>query len=231
MSAERVLVVSAHADDEALGCGAAIRRHVDDGDRVSCISLTDGVGSRGDAKDSAAAAQRQKAADESARILGFKWIARGTFPDNVLDTIPLLEVARFVEAVKAQVRPDVIYVHHGGDLNVDHRVAFAAVVTAFRPQPHETYREIRTFEVPSSTEWNHVSAGAAFQPTLFVDVQDTWEAKRAALRAYEVEMRPFPHARSIEAIEALSTWRGAQVGLPRAEAFEVVRRILRRPES
>jgi LmbE family N-acetylglucosaminyl deacetylase len=100
-------------------------------------------------------------------------------------------------------------------------------MTAFRPQPNESCREIRTFEVPSSTEWSHASLGADFRPNLFIDVSDTWNAKRGALKAYRMEMRPFPHARSYEALDALSTWRGAQVGLPRAEAFEIIRRVLR----
>jgi LmbE family N-acetylglucosaminyl deacetylase len=227
MPVERVLVVCAHTDDEALGCGATLRRHVQGGAEVFCISLTNGVGSRSDAHVGGKVAQRSEAAEESARVLGFRWIANGGFPDNALDTVPLLEIARFVEAAKGEAKPDIIYTHHGGDLNVDHRVAFAATLTAFRPQPDERYSEIRTFEVPSSTEWSHASLGPIFDPTLFVDAQETWAAKQAALVAYEMEMRAFPHARSTQAIDALSTWRGAQVGLTRAEAFEVVRRIVR----
>jgi LmbE family N-acetylglucosaminyl deacetylase len=227
MAAERVLVVSAHADDEALGCGATLRRHADAAAEVFCISLTNGVGARRHPRAIKSAQERQSAAEQSAGLLGFTWIASGDFPDNALDSVPLLDVARFVEAAKTQVTPDIVYTHHGGDLNVDHRVAFSAVLTAFRPQPNESCQEIRTFEVPSSTEWSHASLGATFRPNLFVDASHTWDAKRRALKAYEKEMRPFPHARSYEALDALSTWRGAQVGLPRAEAFEIVRRVLR----
>src|SRR5262249_45995541 len=162
-------VVSAHADDEALGCGATLRRHADAGAEISAICLTNGTGARGGSAKTAAA-ERQKVAEESARLLGFSWIALGDFPDNALDSLPLLEVARFVEAAKTEANPDIVYVHHGGDLNIDHRTAFAAVLTAFRPQPHETYTEIRTFEVPSATEWSHDQLGASFRPNLFVDV-------------------------------------------------------------
>jgi LmbE family N-acetylglucosaminyl deacetylase len=231
MPAERVLVVAAHPDDEALGCGAVLRRHVEAGAEVFCVSLTNGVGSRADAHGREEVAQRGQAAAESARILGFRWLAQGDLPDNALDTVPLLDVARLVEVAKAEARPDIVYTHHGGDLNVDHRVAFAATLTAFRPQPRETYSEIRTFEVPSSTDWSHAAVGPDFHPTLFIDAVTTWPAKQAALAAYATEMRPFPHARSSQAIEALSTWRGAQVGLARAEAFEVIRRIVRGGQS
>ncbi len=227
----RILVVVAHSDDEALGCGATLRRHADQGDQVFCVSLTDGVGSRQDAQAHEEAAARRQSAAESAKLLGFQWVATGSFPDNALDSVPLLDIARFVESAKAMVGPSIVYTHHGGDLNVDHRAAFQAVLTAFRPQPGESCQEIRTFEVASSSEWSHASVGSLFVPQLFVDVAATWEQKMAALNAYDQEMRPFPHARSRQALDALSTWRGAQVGLARAEAFELVRRILRAGDS
>jgi LmbE family N-acetylglucosaminyl deacetylase len=223
----RVLVVSAHSDDEALGCGATLRLHAEGGAEVYGITLTDGVGSRQTPQVIADASRRREAAERSARLLGLTWLEHGDFPDNGLDSIPLLEVARFIEKAKQQVNPDVVYTHHGGDLNVDHRTVCRAVLTAFRPQPHEHFEELRTFEVPSSTEWSHPSVSAPFAPNLFIDVEQTWSAKRAALQEYSEEMRPFPHARSIEAVEALAVARGSQVGLRQAEAFEVIRRIVR----
>lgn len=223
-----VLVVAAHTDDEALGCGATIRRHADRGDSIAAIHLTDGVGSRSaDATDADAVDVRHDAALGSARILGFDWVAGGDFPDNALDTVPLLEVCKFIESAKRDVDPDLVYVHHGGDLNVDHRIAFQATLTAFRPQPGERCREIRTFEVASSTEWSDPDIGPRFDPQIFVDASETWLEKRRALEVYDEEMRAYPHSRSIEALDALSRWRGAQVGLERAEAFGLVRRIER----
>jgi LmbE family N-acetylglucosaminyl deacetylase len=223
----RVLVVAAHADDEALGCGATLRRHANAGDEVFCVSLTDGVSSRRQPDAHESSARRRDAAAESARILGFQWISAGTFPDNALDTVALLEIARFVEAAASEIRPALVYTHHGGDLNVDHRAAFQAVLTAFRPLPGGTCDEIRAFEVRSSTEWSHPSIAPPFRPNLYVGVHETWDAKRAALAAYAEELRPFPHSRSIEAVDALATSRGAEAGLVRAEAFEIVRRIVR----
>jgi LmbE family N-acetylglucosaminyl deacetylase len=150
----------------------------------------------------------------------------GAFPDNALDSVPLLTVVKHIEAVAAQVQPDLVYTHHGGDLNVDHQQVCRAVLTAFRPQPGASVREIRTFEVPSSTEWSHPSVTAPFQPTLYVDVSGTWSAKEAALAAYAEELRVAPHARSLQGLDALSCLRGAQVGVSRAEAFCVLRRLV-----
>ncbi len=214
----------AHADDEALGCGGAIARHADAGDRVAVVSMTDGVGARG--TDDAAAARRRDAAAGSAAALGFTWLAGGVFPDNALDTVALLEVARFVEEAVAQSGPDLVYTHHGGDLNVDHRVVCQAVLTACRPQPGASVHEIRAFETASSTEWNHPSAAPAFAPDLFVGIDGVWARKDASLRAYAEEMRPAPHARSIEGVRHLAALRGHQVGLPLAEAFTTLRRVL-----
>jgi LmbE family N-acetylglucosaminyl deacetylase len=58
-----------------------------------------------------------------------------------------------------------------------------------------------------------------------VDISDTFAAKRAALEAYHEEMRPWPHPRSLEAVEHLARWRGATVGCEAAEAFVVLRQL------
>jgi LmbE family N-acetylglucosaminyl deacetylase len=220
-----VLVVVAHADDETLGCGATLRRHHEEGDDVYCVSLTDGVGARSEAL-AQHVEERHAASLEAGKILGFTWAARGNFPDNALDSVPTLELTRFVESAKKQVGPNLVYTHHGSDLNVDHRITFQAVLTAFRPAPGEECSEIRSFEVSSSTEWSTPALGPAFRPNLFVDVNRTFSHKLLALRAYGAEMRAFPHTRSLEALEALAIVRGSQVGLARAEAFDIIRRIV-----
>lgn len=225
-----VLVVAAHSDDEVLGCGGALRRHVESGHRVTAVHLTDGVGSRrsgsGDAVE-----RRRKASERAASVIGYEWSARGDFPDNALDTVPLLEVVRFVEDVVERVGPDVVYTHHGGDLNVDHQVVSRAALTALRPQPEAPRPEIRSFEVPSSTEWSHRSLTPEFTPSLFVDVSAHWESKVEALKCYREELRPAPHPRSLESIDALARTRGAEAGLERAEAFDMIRRVVTGPSE
>jgi N-acetylglucosamine malate deacetylase 1 len=220
-----VLVIVAHSDDEALGCGGTIARHVAEGDAVVAISMTDGLGAR-DTTNETDLKRRRSAAQDSAATLGFTWLAAGDFPDNRMDTVPELEVVRFVERAKQETSPSVLYTHHGGDLNVDHRVVFRAVLIACRPQPTEGPHEIRTFEVASSTEWNHPTAGTPFIPNLFIGIEPYWERKQASLRAYTDEMRDPPHARSIEGLRHLAGLRGHQAGLSLAEAFVVIRRVV-----
>jgi LmbE family N-acetylglucosaminyl deacetylase len=218
-----VLVVAAHADDEALGCGATMARHAAAGDRVETMFMTDGVGARG--QTASAIASRRRAAETASAALGAAAPVFGDFPDNQMDTVALLRIAGAVEAFVGGRSPDLVYTHHSGDLNIDHRLTAAAVMTCFRPQPGRPRPVILGFEVPSSTEWQSPAAHLAFLPNWFEDASATIEAKRRALACYAEEMRPWPHSRSIEAVENLARYRGSTVGLEAAEAFMLYRRI------
>ncbi len=218
-----VAVIVAHPDDEALGAGGTMAVHARRGDTVHPIFLADGVGARG--QDAAAAEKRAQAGRLAASALGAGPPRFLGFPDNRLDTVALLEIIQSIEQIIAAIRPDTVYTHHQGDLNIDHAICHRAVLTACRPLPQCTVRRIYAMEVLSSTEWGSPSAVHGFTPTHFVDVTTTAAAKRRALEAYVEEMRDFPHARSFEAVEALMKIRGAAVGLGAAEAFAVLRQI------
>ena len=219
-----VLIVAAHSDDEALGCGGTIARHVHIGDKVFAVKFTDGTGAR-EGNDDYLIAARDAAAQESARVLGFSWHAAGSFPDNMLDGVPLLDIVRFIESAKSAVTPDIVYTHSAADLNIDHRRVCEAVLTAFRPQPGEYCREIRCFEIASATDYGHGSVTGTFRPNLFINIKETWPQKLQAIEAYSGEMRSAPHSRSVEGLAALAQLRGMQTGLEMAEAFEVLRKV------
>jgi LmbE family N-acetylglucosaminyl deacetylase len=216
-----VLVVAAHPDDEVLGCGGTIARHTKAGDTVHILIVAEGAMSRieGSADD---VDQLIEAAKRAAKALGAEKPKMLGLPDNRLDTVALLDVIQPIEDVVRGTMPEIVYTHHGNDLNLDHRIVHQATVTACRPLPGSTVRRLFAFEAPSSTEWSTRSMGPAFNPAHFVGIADTLDAKTAALNCYETEMRPFPHPRSTEAITALAQVRGSHVGLAAAEAFEVV---------
>ncbi|MGQ0662592.1 MAG: PIG-L deacetylase family protein [Pseudomonadota bacterium] len=217
-----ILIVAAHPDDEALGCGGTIARHAAAGERVDILFLADGASARpGAGADEIEA--RRRAARAAAAALGAQPPEFLDFPDNRLDIVPLLTVVQAVEAVVGRARPAIVYTHHAGDLNIDHRIANQATLTACRPLPGATVRAIYSFEVLSSTEWASHLTG--FWPTRYVDIGSHLEAKMAALRLYRAEMRPFPHPRSFEAVAALAKLRGTAVGLAAAEAFMTIREI------
>jgi len=216
-----ILVVAAHADDEVLGCGGAIARHVAEGDVVHVVFMADGVGSRGN-EQSAELMRRNQARDAALKILGVTdWYALD-FPDNRMDSVPLLDVVQSLEPIVRKIQPERVYTHHHGDLNVDHRVTHQAVLTACRPLPGSSVREILAFEVMSSTEWATPGL-ASFAPNAFVDISAYLPKKLEALAAYELEMRPAPHSRSVGHVEVLARHRGNSVGVEAAEGFEIVR--------
>jgi len=168
----------------------------------------------------------QGAAHAAAQALGAEAPRFAGFPDNRLDTVARLEVVQAVEGAVRALGPTIVYTHHGGDLNIDHRIAHEAVLTACRPTPGHTVHRIYAFETVSSTEWGVSGALAPFMPTRYVDVAAALERKLSALSSYEKEMRGFPHARSHENVMALARHRGASVGLEAAEAFVVLREIV-----
>ena len=222
-----IAVVAAHPDDEILGCGGTIAAHSRRGDTVSVLILAEGIASRGTWETPAMQERLYQAARRANDIVGTARLDFGQLPDNRMDGVNLLDVVKRVEAFFSEVRPNCIYTHFPHDLNVDHRIASQAAVTAARPLPGSTLTTVLFFESPSSTEWAARVSGDGFSPNWFADISATLETKSHALQAYEMEMRPFPHARSIEAVQHLARWRGASAGLPASEAFMLARHIAR----
>lgn len=218
----RVLVVAAHPDDEVLGCGATLARHADQGDTAEIVVLGRGALSR-EGATLADADKLQRQACEAARILGASDVRILDLPDNRFDRLDLLDIVKRVEAEIHRVNPEVVYTHHAGDLNIDHRRTFEAVVTACRPLEGSGVRRLLSFEIPSSTEWQASTVPPGFLPNVFVDVTQTLERKLKAIGIYCGEIRSSPHPRSIEALTALACWRGASAGMKAAEAFVLVR--------
>jgi LmbE family N-acetylglucosaminyl deacetylase len=225
---QNVLVVAAHPDDEVLGCGGSMARHSKQGDIVSVLILADGVSSRTDGTSDlnrSTIEARKQCAQRANTILGTTNLLMLAYPDNCMDTVPLLKVVQAIEQAIENHKPTIVYTHHSGDVNVDHCLVHDAVIAACRPQPGQTVRQLLFFETPSSTEWRPPVSRMPFSANWFNDVSDTINIKLEALAAYGSEMRGFPHPRSLAAIEHLARWRGACVGLAAAEAFELGRLI------
>lgn len=225
-----VLVIAAHPDDEVLGCGGTIARHASMGDDVFIVILGEGMMARADGKNEEGLREEQKKLRENSRtvasILGAKEVIHFNFPDNRLDQIALLDVVKAIEEGLERYQPAILYTHHPGDLNIDHSVASRAVITAARPSPGCFVREVRSFEVLSSTEWHFGPGGESFRPNCFVGIDGFLKKKIAAMSAYGTEMFSFPHPRSPETIKALARRRGSQSGLKAAEAFMLIRKII-----
>lgn len=214
-----VLVVSAHSDDEVLGCGGTIAKHIANGDSVHLLFMTDGVTSRSGGED---VGSRLAVAKDAAKVLKVSSLTNLDFPDNKMDSIPLLEIVKEIESKISELQSEIIYTHHIGDLNIDHQLTHKAVMTACRPQPDFCVKEIYAFEVLSSTEWQ-TSGLLPFSPNVFIDITDYIDIKKQVLEVYSEEMRQPPHSRSIDNALRLNALRGNSVGVDYAEAFELIR--------
>ncbi|WP_392534983.1 PIG-L deacetylase family protein [Nostoc sp. C117] len=229
MANKHILVVAAHPDDEVLGCGGAIAKHTQQGDIVHVLILAEGATSRTPQRDRKKLQHELSAlaevAHQASEILGVTSLTLHDFPDNRMDSCDLLDIIKVIEQEIVQYQPEIIYTHHIGDVNIDHCRIHQAVVTATRPMPGSTVKTLLFFEIASSTEWQTPGSARAFVPNWFVDISETLSLKREALAAYESEMHPWPHARSVEALEHLAHWRGASVGVEAAEAFILGRQV------
>ena len=220
----KVLVVVAHPDDEVLGCGGTVLKHVIAGDEVRLLVMADGETSR----ESHSVERRNECLEEAARLLGVQECVALRFPDNRMDSVALIDVVKEVESVVSSFSPDTVYTHSHCDLNIDHQVTHRAVMTACRPQGEATcsVKRISSFYIPSSTEWG-LRAGSCSMPHSFVDISDTLEKKMEILKVYDEEINPAPHARSYHGVRAAALYWGSTVGLHAAEPFWVERELVR----
>jgi LmbE family N-acetylglucosaminyl deacetylase len=221
---KNVLICVAHRDDETIGCGGTIYKHFLQGDNVFCLSMTDGVSARSnvDTITKKKIKQRIQNSIKASKILKFKWIDHDeNFPDNQLDTVPLISVIQLIEKIKKEVKPTIVYTHSDSDLNVDHRIVSAATQTAFRPIFGEICKKIYAFEVPSSTDYSIKQ----FEPNYFVNINKEWIKKISALKAYGNEVLKTKTSRSLMGLKTNAALRGYMSGQKFAEAFRIIREL------
>ena len=218
----KILVIAAHPDDEILGLGGTLRKHVLSGDEVRSWVACEGISMRYD-DDHQANLHRQMT--DAAGVLGIAELVRGDLPDQKLDTLPLVDVITKVEEQVGQFRPQVVYCHFGGDVNHDHRVLFEAMQVATRPYAAPWVKEVLLYETPSSTEWGVPALQGSFLPEIYVDITATLEAKIEAFLKYLKEVRPAPHPRSPDSLRARARTWGSVIGTDAAEVFQVLRAI------
>ncbi len=221
---KRVLVVSAHPDDETYGVGGTILSHVSRGDAVFVLILTDGVTARHNEIE-----QQKTAAEQACACLGVAKVCFAQLPDQGLDGLPLLDVIRPISGAIREFQPEIVYTHHGGDVNQDHRSVFEATLVAVRPVGHNPVQRVLAYEVPSSTEWGPPCGDWVFRPNVFANIAPFLDQKLAALemysKTYESEVKPFPHPRALEAVRIYAQQRGVSVGMLAAEAFMLLREL------
>jgi LmbE family N-acetylglucosaminyl deacetylase len=229
LTMKRVMVVVAHPDDEVLGCGSMVQKILHEGGSVRIMIMGEGSSCRFprhqiDSEEvKNVIQQRRSFADKALTVLGVKDAVFGDLPCGRFDSIPIIDIGKRIEEQIADFQPDTIISHFNNDANSDHRLTINAVIAATRPVPEACVKTVLSCEIPSSTEWRFVET---FKPNFFVNADSYIDKKIKAFDYYfPTEGREFPFPRSEEGILTLARYRGMQVGLNYAEAFEIVRSI------
>ena len=219
----KIIVVAAHPDDEVLGVGGTIQKHIREGHSVNIIYVTDGF--YDDADDDKVLSKRKNATDamnmlgvKNIFFLGFKGLRLDTYEKRLLNA----ELTnKFIE-----IKPKIVYTHHWGDINFDHQVVFDMTMVACRPHRGMKIEAIYTYETLSSTEWAALNRDSSFLPNVFEILdEETVNLKAAAMEQYVTEIFDYPHPRSLEGIKILAQQRGLMISEKYAEAFYLVRSI------
>ena len=216
-----ILVIAAHPDDEILGCGGSIIK-LKKKCNISVLFMTDGVSAR--KKNHGKIIERRNSCERLFKKLGIKKPIFFDFPDNQMDKVPLLEIVKKIDKIIKKIKPHTIFTHYSECLNIDHQITCKAVLTACRPIKNTTVKKILSFEVLSSTEWSKFK-NKGFEPNYFINITKEIKNKISSMKYYKMELRKYPHSRSIKAIEALARFRGVSCGVEYAEGFYLNRLV------
>jgi len=219
----KVVVISAHPDDEALGCGGSLLKHKANGDEVFWVIITNVFENQGFSKQRVDS--RQAEIEKVKTMVGFSGVYKLDYPTMSLDNNSINTMIPKISTLFNEIKPEVIYVMNRSDAHSDHRVTFDAVMACTKSFRYPFIKKVLMYECISETEFAPVLPEKVFQPNYFVDITKYFSKKLEVMRVYESELGEHPFPRSIRNIEALATFRGASVGVEYAEAFQLLKYI------
>lgn len=212
MNMKKVLVIASHMDDEILGCGGTINKHIEQGDEVSVLYICSKQSVR---FGNAILEERKAHARKVAELLQIKNIYFADLPLIMLDSIPQLDVVTAIEKVIFEVKPEILYCHPYEDINSDHRIVNQSAVVWCRPSKTPFLKKVYFYEIFSSNP--------NFAPNYYVDISEQIDKKLEALSLYTTEINV--QTRNIETTRAVAKYRGAEINVEYAEAFVLYRGI------
>jgi LmbE family N-acetylglucosaminyl deacetylase len=225
---KKVLVIAAHHDDEVYGMGGTIAKLGSESNEIHTLILTDGCTSqyRNNPKLGEIIKCKQREALKANLLLGVKQVHFGNLPDMKLDTLAHIAINEVIEDAINTIRPDIVYTHFYGDVNLDHQMVYQSTLVATRPMPDQCVKELYCYSVPSSTEWTPNLPNTTFFANVFCDISDYVDLKIKAIEAYQTEIRPYPHPRSVEYMKQLNLGIGLKNGTGFSEEFMLLRKLI-----
>lgn len=218
-----VLVIAPHDDDEVLGVGGTIAKHVAAGDNVYVCIVTSGVEPLFPPEDMEVLAKETKSVHD---YLGIKHTYFLGFPAAMMEDAPRYKLNGALMDVIFETKPEIVYVPHFGDMQKDHTLTVEAAMVGLRPKYAHVVKKIYAYETLSETEWNIPHAKNAFIPTVYSDISEYLDKKLHAMELYTTQLSDFPNPRSLQAVEALARLRGSTINVNAAEAFYLIREIM-----
>ncbi|PKV63228.1 PIG-L deacetylase family protein [Pontibacter ramchanderi] len=219
----KVIVISAHPDDEVLGVGGALLKHKENGDEIYWLIVTNIF--EKDGFSEYRVKTRQEEIVKVANLLGVKQTFKLDYPTMTLSSSSLIKMVPEISAIFQEVEPEIIYSLNRSDAHSDHRVIFDAVMACTKSFRYPFIKKVLMYECISETEFAPVLAEKAFLPNYFIDISKHLEQKLEIMEIYESELGKHPFPRSLENIKALAHFRGASVGVHYAEAFQLIKFI------
>jgi len=216
----KVIIVTPHPDDETLGCGGTILKHISAGDEVYWLIVT-----KMD-EEYLSKERIQKRENEIAQVeiqYGFSKTIQLFFKAAKLDEVPSSELISKIGNVFKEIEPNIIYVPYRNDIHSDHKVVFDATMACTKWFRYPSIGKVLVYETLSETDFIMNTDANGFRPTTFINISGFLEKKLEIMKTYQSEMAPHPFPRSEEAIRALATLRGAAAGVTAAEAFMLIK--------
>lgn len=217
-----VLVVAPHPDDEVLGCGGTIAKYAENGDYVYVAIVTKGCEPLFPANQVEAVRNECLKAD---KFLGVKETIFMDFPAAMIEDVSRYKFNEaFIQLVQ-KIKPDIVYIPHRGDMQLDHKMVVDAAMVALRPKYQHVVKKIYAYETLSETGWDVPNVTNEFIPNAYSDISEFLGKKLEAMEIFTTQLAAYPNARSLGAVKALAMYRGALVNMEAAEAFVTIREI------
>lgn len=212
----KIIVFAPHNDDEVLGVGGTIAKYARLGHEIYICEATSGP-------DIKLVNRIKEEALHAHKILGVKETFFLELPVVALKSTPTTVINKKFRDIVQEIKPNIAFIPHKGDIHIDHVEVSQAAMVALRPIENPQLERIYAYETLSETEWNIPSAENVFMPNTYSDITEYIQQKLNAMSCFETQIRDFPNPRSLEAIEALSRFRGSTIGVRNAESFVSIR--------